>query len=303
MDYKNTGVGVIVARFQVAELTEGHKEILEYVLSKKHNLNIIFLGIAPTRATKNNPLDFDSRRRMLEDEYPGKFMIMYHKDEPSDYSWSLSLDEKIKDIVGDKEVVLYGSRDSFGQYYHGKYTFSEYRQRIYCSGTEHRCVAGKQVKSSRDWRLGCVYATQNRYPTVFPTVDCALMDKEEGTYKYIYLAKNDKESKLRFVGGFTEPSDSSYEAAAIRKCVEETSLEVRLDSYIGSCKINDWRYRSEEDKVITNFFAVERIFGSAKAGDDICELHRIDISKVSDDMLIDEHRPLFEMLKAWLSNK
>lgn len=28
------GVGVIVGRFQVAELTEGHKEIFEHVLSK-----------------------------------------------------------------------------------------------------------------------------------------------------------------------------------------------------------------------------------------------------------------------------
>ena len=86
-----TSIGVIVARFQVAELTEGHKEILEHVLAKKHNQNVIFLGIAPTRATKNNPLDYDSRRRMIEEEYPGKFTIMYQRDDPSDEYWSASL--------------------------------------------------------------------------------------------------------------------------------------------------------------------------------------------------------------------
>ena len=57
--------GVIVARFQVAELTEGHKQILDYVLSKGHNQNILFLGVSPTRATKNNPLDYEFTRILL----------------------------------------------------------------------------------------------------------------------------------------------------------------------------------------------------------------------------------------------
>ena len=294
-----TSVGVIVARFQVAELTQGHKEILEYVLNKGHNQNIIFLGIAPTRATKNNPLDFDSRRRMLEEAYPGKFIIMYQKDEPSDITWSRSLDQKIEDIANGRDVVLYGSRDSFGKYYHGKFRFEEYHQRLYCSGTEQRLLAGKQVKSSRDWRLGCVYATQNRFPTVYPTVDCAIFDRADGELKYIYLARKSGIDRLMFVGGFTDPADNSFEEAAIRECREETGLEVNLLGYVGSCKIDDWRYKNEEDKIITNFFVFERIFGVAGAHDDICEIHRKEFLKVSEEELIDAHKPLLRMLKGW----
>ena len=284
-------------------MTEGHKEILEYVLNKKHNQNIIFLGVAATRATKNNPLDYDSRRRMIEEEYPGKFIIMYQKDEPSDYKWSQNLDQKIDDIANGRDVVLYGSRDSFGSFYHGKYPFEEYHQKVYCSGTEQRLLAGKQVKSSRDWRFGCLYATQNRYPTVYPTVDCAIFDDEgEEKFKYLYLARKEKEDKLRFVGGFCDPKDNSFEQTAKREAYEETGLETELVGYVGSLKIDDWRYRNEEDKIITNFFVFKRIFGNAIAKDDICEIHKKEFAKLSVEEIIEEHRPLFNMLKQWMEN-
>ena len=299
-----TTVGVIVARFQVAELTEGHKEILEYVLSKNHNQNIIFLGIAPTRATKNNPLDYDSRRRMIEDSYPGKFIIFYHKDEASDKLWSESLDKKISEVVGNRDVILYGSRDSFCKHYFGKYKFEEYHQKVFCSGTEQRLLAGKQVKSSKDWRFGCLYATQNRYPTVYPTVDVAIFDGDKiNPYKYLYLAKKEREYKLRFIGGFADPSDNSFQEAAIREAREETGLEVSFIDWIGSAKIDDWRYRNEEDKIITNFFALNRVFGSAIAKDDIAEIHRVEVSSLTEDVFVDEHKILFLIMKKWLEKK
>jgi len=296
-----TSIGVIVARFQVAELTEGHKEILNYVLAKKHNQNVIFLGVAPTRATKNNPLDFDSRRRMIEEAFPGQFTILYQKDTPSDKVWSESLDQKIADIAGTRDVVLYGSRDSFGDHYFGKYRFEEYHQKIYCSGTEQRLLAGKQVKSSRDWRFGCLYATQNRYPTAYPTVDCAIFDRgESGELDYIFLAKKAHMDKLMFVGGFVDPSDKSMEAAAKREIMEETGLEVNTLGYIGSTKIDDWRYRSEEDGIITSFFAFVRTFGTAKAQDDIVEIQRRRVQDLAYSEIVPEHHVLLTMLKEWI---
>ena len=293
-----TSIGVIVARFQVAELTEGHKEILEYVLAKKHNQNVIFLGIAPTRATKNNPLDYDSRRRMIEEEYPGKFTIMYQRDDPSDEYWSASLDRKIADIAGSRDVVLYGSRDSFGDHYFGKYPFEEYHQKIYCSGTEQRALAGKQVQSTRDWRLGCLYATQNRFPTAYPTVDCAIFDQGR---THIFMARKAHMDKLMFVGGFVDPKDESMEAAAKREIMEETGLEVRTIGYIGSHKIDDWRYRAEEDKIITSFFAFEHTFGTARAQDDIVEIQRRKIEELSEGIIAPAHQPLYRMLMEWLA--
>ena len=294
-----TSVGVIVARFQVAELTEGHKEILDYVLSKGHNLSIIVLGVAPTKATKNNPLDFDSRRRMIEEEYPGKFMITYQKDEPDDNEWSENLDFRIEEIAGsNREVVLYGSRDSFGKYYHGKFKFEEYKQRLFCSGTEQRALAGKQVRSSKDWRMGCLYATQNRYPTAYPTVDCAIF--EDDSLTKIYLAKKKHDKKYRFVGGFVDPSDNGLEEAAIREAEEETGMKTSVYSYVASRRIDDWRYRAEEDKIISSLFILLKEQGKPVPSDDIDELYLLEFEKLKAEDLISEHQELFKLLATFI---
>lgn len=213
---KENGVGVIVGRFQVAELTDGHKEIFEYVLSKGHNQNIVILGVAPTKATKNNPLDFDSRRRMIEETYPGMFTVMFVKDNVSDEVWSNNIDALVDDIAGRRPVTFYGSRDSFIIYYHGKHKCEEYQQRLYCSGTVERDSDGKIVRSSKEWRAGCIYATQNRYPTVYPTVDVAIFDGEPGNpYKYIYLCRKANEKGLRFIGGFADVTDEHEKGAKL----------------------------------------------------------------------------------------
>lgn len=86
MTNKQNAIGVIVGRFQVHKLTEGHKEILDFVLSQNHYMNILVLGNPPrdVRCTKNNPLPYVSRKRMIEEEYPGKFEICYKTDVMSD---------------------------------------------------------------------------------------------------------------------------------------------------------------------------------------------------------------------------
>lgn len=294
-------IGVICARFQVAELTSGHKEILEFVLNKNHNQNVIVLGVAPTRATKHNPLDFYSRCKMLEEAYPGKFTILYIKDEPDDKLWSKHLDEMIEDIRSNREVILYGSRDSFINHYHGKFKTEEYEQRVFISGTEQRLNAGKQIKGTKEWRQGCVYATQNRYDIVFPTVDCAIFDDDN--LEYVWLAKKEKETKLRFVGGFATPKDNSFEITAKREAQEETNFECSIISFIGSTKIDDWRYASENDKIITSLFAMKRVFGTPKAQDDICELHKVKLSEITKSDLVNEHGVLLDMLNKWKENR
>lgn len=47
MTNKQNAIGVIVGRFQVHKLTEGHKEILDFVLSQNHYMNILVLGNPP----------------------------------------------------------------------------------------------------------------------------------------------------------------------------------------------------------------------------------------------------------------
>ena len=57
-----TDVGVIVGRFQVHELHEGHRGLIDTVRDK-HDKLIMFLGLARLRNTLRTPLDFRARRQ------------------------------------------------------------------------------------------------------------------------------------------------------------------------------------------------------------------------------------------------
>ena len=75
------------------------------------------------------------------------------------------------------------------------------------------------------------------------------------------------------MGGFTDPEDDCYETAARRELTEECGpIEVGDLSYETSARIDDWRYRSEEDKIITTLFSCDYQYGDPKAQDDIMDL-------------------------------
>ena len=296
-------ISVIISILQVDKINQEHLDYINFVLNQKHDLNIILLGLAPTKATKRNPLDFDSRRRMIEETFPGKFTIMYQNDLPDDKDWANAVIKNIKPIAGNRDIVIYGGRDNSLNYFPDNVKVVIYEPTVYLpdNGTEQRIYAGKQVKGTKDWRLGCLYATQNRYDTVFPTVDCAIFDDDN--YEYLYLAKKEKEKKFRFVGGFANPhKDKSFEQTVRREVYEETGLEITPPIYIGSTLIDDWRYRAENDKIITSFFVMKKLFGSPKAQDDIVELHKIKINEITESLFVTEHIPLWNMLKDWIEN-
>jgi bifunctional NMN adenylyltransferase/nudix hydrolase len=286
---KNVRNGVIVARFQVPNLLDEHKKFLNYVLSQGHKNNIIILGVPATKATKSNPLDFDSRRKMLEEIYPKQFRIAYLKDENDDKVWSEKLDKMIDDIIcytscGDSSVVIYGSYDSVVKHYCGKHKTEIYTSEIIQSETNARFYTGSKVQNSSEWRAGAVWSAQQQYDKVYPTVDCVIFT--DNTFSKIWMAKKASETKLRFVGGFADPKDNSFEETAIRETKEETNLICNIVSYIGSTKIDDWRYRNEYDKIITSIFALIPIENQKPtAMDDISELHMVELSKVDSEFI------------------
>lgn len=154
-------------------------------------MNILVLGNPPrdVRCTKNNPLPYVSRKRMIEEEYPGKFEICYKTDVMSDEEWSSDLDKQILAITnGNSDVILYGSRDSFIEHYTGQFETYEYQQKLTLSGTKLREELKKNIGTSEDFRRGCIYATQNNWTYYYPTVDCAIFTDD--SYSKIYLAKN-----------------------------------------------------------------------------------------------------------------
>jgi bifunctional NMN adenylyltransferase/nudix hydrolase len=299
-------VGVVVARFQVPTPTTAHIELIETVL-KDHPKVFIFLGLSPVKGTINNPLDFQPRKQMLleafpHDKYPN-LTIGYVKDQASDIEWSKALDSNIRDLLSPGEkAVLYGSRDSFIPHYKGGFPTRELVSTRYISGTEIRKDVAKAPQSNPNFRMGVIWGTHQRYPAAIATVDVAVLNVEE---KEILLARKSDEDLYRFVGGFVNPTDDSYEDAAVRELEEETGVNANPTTieYVGSKKIDDWRYRNETDKIITHLYLAltSEHSGPAKAADDIAEVRWFNLEdELTIEDIVPEHRPLFKLLGAYL---
>ena len=303
-DFSNYEVGVIVGRFQVHDLHQAHCEIIDTVTAR-HKKVILFLGVAPTLGGFYNPLDFPSRKMMLQEKYPD-IVILSLPDQREDEPWSKTLDSRIREVFKTGKVLLYGGRDSFIPHYRGIYNVTELETDIFVSGTEIRKRVSEEIKSSSLWRAGVIFQTYNRYPVSFQTVDIVALNHDETK---ILMAKKPGENQYRFIGGFVDPSDPSLESAAAREFKEETGgADIDNLKYIGSFRIDDWRYRRERDKIMTAFFIGTFTTGYLTPSDDISELRWIDRStfmnkEFHSTEIVNEHRPLALSLFSYLNAK
>ncbi len=299
-------VGVLVGRFQVADLHDGHHELLQSVCGA-HDKVIVVLGVSPLMNTLQNPLDKGARQQMIRTAYPD-VDVMYITDRPDDVDWSRALDKMIiENITPAQSAVLYGSRDGFLDHYTGNLPMVELEATKFLSGTAARKrIAASATRNSPDFRAGVVWASSARYPTSYATVDIAILNE---TRDEVLLARKPGERKLRFVGGFADPGSDSYEADARRETREETGLEVSDPIYIGSALVDDWRYRNEQDKIKTMLFVVTRLYGSPKPMDDIEALEWLPGARLqhdvvgTEDIFVPEHKPLAALLYNYLSKE
>ena len=290
-------IGVIVCRMQVHKLHEGHIKLIDAVCAN-HKKVIIFLGVPLIGNTKSNPLDFASRKAMIQEQYP-QVVILPQQDQRSDDRWSQLLDTEIKMPYGDLSAVLYGSRDSFIPHYTGKYKIIELITDIFYSGTEARKEVSREILTSEDFRAGVIHATYAQRPVTYPTVDVVAYN-EKGQ---ILLAKKPNENKYRFIGGFVDRTDKNWEQAAKREFFEETGgCEIGPLSYVASGAIDDWRYAKLESGIMTTLFIGKFIFGRIEPSDDIFSLHWINPAdiNVSNDIM-PEHQSLFEELLTYIA--
>ena len=287
-------IGCIIGRFQVHKLHQAHCDVIESVLNN-HKKVILFLGVTSVLGSSSNPLDFATRKLMIQEKYP-EIIVLSIPDTRDDDTWSRNLDQRIREVFPIGNALLYGSRDSFIPHYSGQFDTAELEQEIYVSGTEIRKQISEEVKSSPEWRAGVIYGSYNKYPTSYQTVDVAVFNESENQ---ILLAKKPDESKYRFIGGFVQTNDSTLEAAAKREFTEEAGAEISIISYVGSYRVNDWRYRSERDKIMTTLFKAKYTFGHLSPSDDVSELRWIDISEIEKSLsriIIDEHQVMMSTL-------
>lgn len=290
------GIGVIIARFQTPYLHDGHKELINNV-KLGHDKLVVVLGVSPITGSRRSPYDYFTREKMIKKDFP-EVVVLPLSDHPSDEVWSKNLDNLLSSSFPNESFGLYGSRDSFISYYSGRYKTIELPEHGDYNATELRAMFSNKVSDSRDFRAGILYAYHNQYLKVYPTVDIAVFKNNKSE---MLLGKKANSDKWRLVGGFTDPTDNSYEEAAKREMKEECGdIEVGEMQYETSRKIDDWRYRNESDKIITLLFSCDYIYGQPKAQDDIVDLAWFKTQELStliaNGEINNEHIPLLECL-------
>ena len=304
------GLGVVIGRFQVPDLHEGHKFLIE--TANEHQRTLVFIGTHSSLLTKNHPLDYPAREAMIKKHFPD-VMVAPLPDQPTDKSWSKQIDELIRQRHTLGQVILYGGPDSFMPHYSGHFSMKEVdRQRIN-SGTEIRDSVAQVVLPSEDFRQGMIYASRNVYPRVKLTVDIAMIQDVDKSmsqklsptdrfYAVLVGSKKSQPGLWRFPGGFVDVNDAHSEAAARRELREETGLTAEHRLYfIGNYRIGDWR-DVPDSRTFTNFYTTPYFAGGAKAGDDLDEVKWVECNGREFDRVnwADDHNMLATELLNWL---
>jgi len=289
-------IGVIVARFQTPYLHEGHKSIIETV-QQHHNKTVIVLGVSPVLGSRRNPLDFPTREKMIKKEYPD-MVVLPLSDHPLDTRWTQTLDHLLTSTFPGSTFTLYGSRDSFTTSYSGSKKVVALPEQGKHNSTALREKFSDKVMDAEAFRSGIIYAYANTYLKVYPTVDIAVFRHDR---KELLLGKKDIDNQWRLLGGFSDPTDESFEIAAQRELHEECGpIEITPMQYETSMRVDDWRYRTEGDKIITTLFSTDFISGDPKGSDDIAAVEWFPLDKVRHMMdtheVVDTHLPLLQFL-------
>jgi bifunctional NMN adenylyltransferase/nudix hydrolase len=235
---------------------------------------------------------------MIQKLFPS-LMILPVMDQRYDENWSSLIDNAISMPFGEKKTVIYGSRDSFIPHYKGKFQVIELEASFDHNATNIRAEVARETLDSTEFRAGVIYSAFNQRPVTYPTVDiCAYNEDGE-----ILMARKPNEKYWRFVGGFVDPTDESYERAALREFSEETggSCVIGDLKYIASHRVKDWRYAKEESGIMTTLFLGRKSMGMAKASDDIADVKWIHIREFSNfdgvrTKVMPEHRELMTTL-------
>lgn len=299
-------LGIAAVRCQTPHLTEAHKHLFT-TMQNECELVLILLGQASATFTNTNPLPFMSRRMMITKDYP-RFDIFEFPDMKYDDVWYQNLDHVIKDYcsmftIKLDNIQLYGGRDSFLDKYTGdfKHLTTVIPEIHYVSATSIREQVGKTLSHNADFRRGIIYATQNRFPIVYPTVDAIIFDKTEN---YILLGRKKNWNQWCFIGGFVDKSDKSYQFACLRELGEEVPIlnDIKYINKIipfGSWQIDDWRYKNTTDSIMTSVYYIHTKLDHTipvEAGDDIEELKWFTIKEAIEN-LASEHLRILLTLK------
>lgn len=283
-------IGVVVGRFQVAQLHEGHKHLLAFALDDNDTVAVV-LGKSGVLPTERNPLPSPVRACVIRESFP-TIAVLEIDDHPSDDRWSENLDSLLAEAFPDSEIRLYASRDSFSPHYSGRLPIVVVPMIPKVSGTEKRSAETSPSDWDASFRKGMIAAQRLRPALSYQAVDIAVIRYPEN--EILLGQKKTDDGKWRLIGGFTDPKDESLEEAALRELGEEAgNISTHELTYVGSYRVDDWRYRREHDKIMTALFVTYHLAGAPRAGDDLARVAWFPLS-IGMEYIVETHRPLIK---------
>ena len=299
-------VGVVVGRFQVGLLHDGHRHLIDSAMDSCDKL-VIFLGISPGGPSTRDPLDYQTRQLMVQSAYP-QAVVLPKFDMANDYDWSMDLEKMIWKLFPDHEKAsLFGGRDSCLDHYVGRFEKVQVSEAELGSGTKARGELANLVHDNTEFRHGAIHTAYRLRPMPEMAVDMALLRDSVlmGEPPHLLLGKKPGEKLWRFPGGKVDLTDQSLEAAARRELKEETGIFAEHLTYIGSHLVNDWRYRKNPtNKIMTALFVCrEMTKGQEVAGDDLDEVEWLQLGTLIPSNINPAHVPLMMALRKHLNLK
>jgi len=311
-------IAITVGRFQTPYLSIDHKKLIRKMFEDENDEVVIFIGYCDKNPTRRNPFNvnvvIETIKQYVRDLNKDKkkpCYIFMLPDLKSDKKWCEVLIEKFTNVTFDDEqrYIFYGGRDSYlktiNEY---KNIFVEKMKNVIIEEIEnHNNISATYIREQckvldynsiivpSDFNKGIVYSVYNRYINPLMTVDVALCNKGR-----ILLGRKKYNDKYQFIGGFVDCADESIEKAALRELNEEIT-NIKLSSslqLIGVYKIDDWRYKNEQEKIFTTFFYCEiddSCLDKIIASDDIEEIKFFDFYNI-ENFIENEHLVLYENL-------
>lgn len=292
-------LAVIIGRFQTPIFHHGYEKLFSEARKVSENI-LILVGTSPI-TDKKNPYNYCAVSDFLSSKAPhiGTPKKIYkHKalyDHPNDDIWFESLLQSLEGYPMYEPVFIVGETSGALR------VLKEKKCKVVIVPNDYSVCStdireNAEYINSDEFRKGMLYQEMRKFDTVYSTVDVipVLADKS------ILLGKKRTDDKYRFIGGFVAPGDVTLEVTLRRELKEETGLYVTSEKIvsIGSCRVDDWRYKDSNNKIMTNvFMCFMPTSDRGIARDDIVEVKSFNYTDVPFN-LIDSHSQLWNFFST-----
>jgi bifunctional NMN adenylyltransferase/nudix hydrolase len=158
--------GVVIGRFQLPELHDGHKALINHVISQ-NDVTCVLVGVS-LMPTPKNPLPYPAVAQMIRGTYAkeyttAKLFVFPIYDTQGDETWSITVDCFLKLLFPQHTLRLYAGRDSFKSSYNGELPVTDwygYNGNINGTGTRDRIINGDPIDNPA-FRAGIIYGLGN----------------------------------------------------------------------------------------------------------------------------------------------